>query len=175
MGTRRIAMLLVLAAFVAGIALDRLWLAAQAPLFSHAILVRPGVVWSGAKLHEGFAFGLLTPLALSLVVLAIALFPWTHAAYPVARKERFRLIARVAGLILLIPLWIVSAGMVYGLLRPYLPASVASPLEAFGFRPGLYYGVADAAHQLIAPIDGSVACLLALLVGIAIVYYKIPR
>ena len=36
MGTRRIAILLVAAGFLAGIALDRLWLAAQAPAFSNA-------------------------------------------------------------------------------------------------------------------------------------------
>lgn len=175
MGTRRIATLLAVAAFLAGIALDRLWLAAQAPLFSNAILVQPGVVWSGAKLHDGFAFGVLTPLAIALLVLVGVLFPWAHAAYPVARTERFRSIARVIGLILLMPLWIVSAGMIYRLLKTWLPASVAAPLESYGFQPGVYYGVVDSAHRLVGPMIGSAACFIGLLVGLAIVYYKIPR
>lgn len=175
MGTRRIASLLVLAGFLAGIALDRYWLAARAPLFSDAIVVQPGLTWSGTKVLEGFAFGVLTPLAIALLVLAVVLFPWTHRAYRVARKERFRLIARVIGLVLLMPLWIIAAGMVYRLVKPWLPASVATPLESFGFQPEVYYGVSDSAHRLIGPMDGSVACLVGLVVGLAIVYYTIPR
>jgi len=175
MGTRMIAAPLVLAAFLAGIAIDRLWLAAQVPLFSNAILVRPGVTWLGTKVHAAFAFGVLVPLFLALFVLMVLLFPWTHAAYPVARKERLRLIGRVAGLILLMPLWIVSAGLVYRLLAAYLPASVSDPLESFGFQPGIYYAVADDAHRLIGPLDGSLACFAGLVVGMLIVYFRIPR
>ena len=103
MGTRRIATLLVCLGFLAGVALDKLWLAERVPLFSNAILVRPGITLLGAKVLAGFAFGVLTPLLVALLVLALALFPWTHAAYPVARRERFRLMGRISGLILLIP------------------------------------------------------------------------
>ncbi|HEX6634183.1 MAG TPA: hypothetical protein VF038_09430 [Usitatibacter sp.] len=175
MGTRRIAILLVAAGFLAGIALDRLWLAAQAPAFSNAILVRPGITFFGAKVLGGFAFGVLVPLLLALLVLAFVLFPWTHAAYPVARKERYRLIARVSTLILLIPLWILAAGFIYRLVKPYLPLPVATTLESFGFQPSFYYGAADDAHQLLGPIDGSFACFVGLVVGLLLVYYKLPR
>jgi hypothetical protein len=175
MGTRRIATLLVLAAFLAGIALDRLWLAEQLPLFSNAILMRPGVTLFGAKVLGGFAFGVLTPLLVALVVLAIVLFPWTHAAYPVARKERFRLIGRVTVLILLMPVWILVFAFVYKLAKSYLPAPIATTLESFGFQPSFYYWTPDDAHQLLGPLDGSLACLLGLVVGLLIVYYKLPR
>ena len=175
MGTRRIATLLVLAAFLAGIALDRLWLAEQLPLFSNAILMRPGVTLFGAKVLGGFAFGVLTPLLVALVVLAIVLFPWTHAAYPVARKERFRLIGRVTLLILLMPVWILVFAFVYKLAKSYLPAPIATTLESFGFQPSFYYWTPDDAHQLLGPLDGSLACLLGLVVGLLIVYYKLPR
>jgi len=175
MGTRRIASLLVLAGFLAGIALDKLWLAARAPVFSNAILVRPGVTVFGAKVLGGFAFGVLTPLLVALLVLALVLFPWTHRAYPVARKERLRLIGRISGLILLMPLWILAAGFVYRLLRAYLPAPVATTLESFGFQPSFYYWTPDDAHQLLGPIDGSLACFVGLVAGLLIVYYKLPR
>jgi hypothetical protein len=175
MGTRRIATLLVVAAFLAGIALDYWWLADQVPSFSHAILVRPGITLFGKKVLGGLTFGALTPLVLVLLVLALVLFPWTHASYPVARKERFRLIGRISWLILLIPLWMLAAGFVYRLVKPYLPSPVATTLESFGLQPSLYYWVADDAHQLLEPIDGSLACFLGLAVGLLIVYYKLPR
>lgn len=175
MGTRRIATMLVVAAFLAGIALDRLWLAAQAPAFSNAILVRPGVTMFGRKVLGGFTFGALTPLLLTLLVLALVLFPWTHAAYPVARKERFRLIGRISTFILLIPVWMLMAAFIYRLARPYLPALVATTLESFGLQPSFYYWVPDEAHQLLEQLDGSLACFLGLAVGLAIVYYKLPR
>ena len=175
MGTRRIATLLVLAGFVAGIALDKLWLAAQVPLLSKAILVRPGVTVFGAKVLSGFSFGVLTPLLLALLVLALVLFPWTHASYPVARKERFRLIGRVTGYILLLPLWILAAGFLYRLLKSFLPVPVSTTLESFGFQPSFYYWTPDDAHQLLGPIDGSLACFLGLAVGVLLVYYKLPR
>ena len=175
MGTRRIASLLVLAAFLAGIALDKLWLAAQLPLFSNAILVRPGVTVFGAKVLGGFAFGVLTPLLLALLVLVLVLFPWTHAAYPVARKERLRLVGRVTVLILLVPLWILAFGFLYRLVKPYLPTPVATTFESFGFQPSFYYWRPDDAHQLLGPIDGSLGCLLGLAVGLMLVYYKLPR
>ncbi|HSN20961.1 MAG TPA: hypothetical protein VLS49_09795 [Usitatibacter sp.] len=167
--------MLVAAAFLAGIALDRLWLAARVPGFSNAILVRPGVVFDGRKLLEGFAFGVLAPLVVALLVLAVVLFPWAHASYPVARTERFRLIGRISGLILLMPLWIVSAGFVYRLWKPYLPVPIATKLESFGLQPSVYYGAADDAHRLLAQLDGSVACFLGLALGLAIVYYRLPR
>jgi hypothetical protein len=175
MGTRRVATLLVIAAFVAGIAIDYLWLADQVPAFSHAILVRPGVTLFGKKILGGFAFGLLVPLLLALLVLALVLFPWTHAAYPVARQERFRLIGRITWLIFLIPLWMLAAGFVYRLFRPYLPSPVSTTLESFGLQPSLYYRVADDAHQLIEPFDGSLACFLGLVLGLVLIYYKLPR
>lgn len=175
MGTRRIATLLVVAAFLAGIALDRLWLAAQVPVFSNAILVRPGVMVFGAKVLGGFAFGVLTPLLVALVVLAAVLFPWSHAAYPVARKERFRLIRRMTVLILLMPVWILVFAFVYKLAKSYLPAPIATTVESFGFQPSFYYWTPDDAHQLLGPLDGSLACLVGLVVGLLIVYYKLPR
>lgn len=175
MGTRRVASIILLAAFAAGIAVDRLWLAAQVPYFSNAILVRPGVTVFGKMVLGGFAFGVLAPLVLTLIVLALVLFPWTHARYPVARQERFRLMGRIAWLILLLPLWILSAGLVYQVVRPMLPPSVAVALESFGFRPSFYYSVPDAAHQLLEQIDGSVACAIGLAVGLLLVYYKFPR
>lgn len=175
MGTRRIAAIVLIAVFLGGIALDKLWLAAQVPLFSNGILVRPGLVFQGHPVLPGFTFGLLTPLLLTLAALALLLFPWTHRRYPVARKERFILIRRIAGFIIIVPLWILSAGLVYQLIRPMLPPPVALTFESFGFQPAFFYGVADDAHRLIEQVDGSVACLLGLLVGLAIVYYKIPR
>ena len=175
MGTRRIATLLVLAAFLAGIALDRLWLAAQVPVFSNAILVRPGITVFGAKVLGGFAFGVLAPLLIALVVLAAVLFPWSHAAYPVARKERFRLIRRMTVLILLMPVWILVFAFVYKLAKSYLPAPIATTVESFGFQPSFYYWTPDDAHQLLGPLDGSLACLVGLVVGLLIVYYKLPR
>ena len=175
MGTRRVATLLICLAFLAGIAVDKLWLAAQAPVFSNAILVKPGITVFGAKVLGGFFFGVLTPLLLALAVLAIVLFPWTHHAYPVARKERFRLIGRMIGFILLLPLWILAFGFVYRLFKTYLPAPIATTLESFGFQPSFYYWSADDAHQLLGPIDGSLACFLGLALGLAIVYYKLPR
>lgn len=175
MGTRNIATLLVCAGFLAGIALDKLWLAAQLPAFSNAILLRPDIKMLGEKVLDGFTFGVLTPLLIALLVLALVLFPWTHAAYPVARKERFRLIARISGLILLMPLWILSAGLVYRLIRPYLPAPLSAALESFGFQPTFFYWVPDAAHQLLGPIEGSLACFVGLAVGLLLVFYKLPR
>ncbi|HXS51783.1 MAG TPA: hypothetical protein VN782_04570 [Usitatibacter sp.] len=175
MGTRRVATLLVLAGFVAGIALDRLWLEAHAPFLSNAILVRPGLTVFGAKVLGGFAFGVLTPLFLALLILAIVLFPWTHASYPVARKERFRLMGRLTILILLMPLWILAFGFVYKLAKSYLPSPVATTLESFGFQPSFYYRAPDEAHQLLGPLDGSLACFLGLVVGLLVVYYKLPR
>jgi hypothetical protein len=175
MGTRRVATLLVLAGFLAGIALDRLWLEAHAPIFSNAILLRPGVTMFGAKVLAGFAFGVLTPLLLALVVLAIALFPWTHASYPVARKERFRLMARMTLLILLLPAWVLAFGFAYKLAKSYLPAPVATTLESFGLQPSFYYWAPDDAHQLLGPLDGSLACFAGLVVGLLVVYYKLPR
>jgi hypothetical protein len=175
MGTRRVAALLVCLGFLAGIALDKLWLAEQVPAFSNAILVKPGITMFGAKVLGAFFFGVLTPLLIALAVLALVLFPWTHAAYPVARKERFRLIARMTGFILLMPLWIVSAGFVYRLFRAYLPAPIATTLESFGLQPSFYYWTPDEAHQLLGPIDGSLACFLGLAAGLLIVYYKLPR
>ena len=175
MGTRNIATLLVCAGFLAGIALDKLWLAAQLPAFSNAILVRPGITMLGEKVLDGFTFGVLTPLLIALLVLALVLFPWTLASYPVARKERFRLIARISGLILLVPLWILSAGFVYRLFRPYLPALLSNALESFGFQPTLYYWVPDDAHRLLGTFEGSLACFVGLLVGLLLVYYKLPR
>jgi hypothetical protein len=175
MGTRRVAALLVCLGFLAGIALDKLWLAEQVPAFSNAILVKPGITVFGAKVLGAFFFGVLTPLVLALAVLALVLFPWTHAAYPVARKERFRLIARMTGFILLMPPWIISAGFVYRLFRTYLPAPIATTLESFGLQPSFYYWTPDEAHQLLGPIDGSLACFLGLAVGLLIVYYKLPR
>ena len=175
MGTRRMATIIVVAAFVAGIVLDRLWLAAQVPYLSNAILVRPGVTVFGAKVLGGFAFGVLVPLVVALAVLAIVLFPWTHRAYPVARKQRFRLIGRITVLILLMPVWVLLFGFLYKLAKSYLPAPVATTLESFGFQPTLYYGVPDDAHALLGPIDGSLACLVGLFVGMLIVYYKLPR
>lgn len=175
MGTRRIATLLVVAAFLAGIALDRLWLAAQVPVFSNAILVRPGVTVFGAKVLGGFAFGVLAPLLVALVVLAAVLFPWSHAAYPVARKERFRLIRRMTVLILLMPVWVLLFAFAYKLAKSYLPAPIATTLESFGFQPSFYYWTPDDAHQLLGPLDGSLACLVGLVVGLLIVYYKLPR
>lgn len=175
MGTRRIATLLVCLGFLAGIALDKLWLAAQVPAFSNAILVKPGIVVFGAKVLAGFAFGVLTPLLVALLVLALVLFPWTHRAYPVARKERYRLIARMAALILLIPVWILAFGFAYRLLKAYLPTPVATTLESFGLQPSFYYGAPDEAHQLVGSIDGSFASLLGLAAGLLIVYFKLPR
>jgi len=175
MGTRRIATLLVVAGFLVGIALDRLWLAPQVPLFSNAILMRPGVTVFGAKVLGGFAFGVLAPLLLSLVVLAIVLFPWTHAAYPVARKERLRLIGRVTAWILLMPVWILVFAFIYKLAKSYLPAPIATTLESFGFQPTFYYWTPDDAHQLLGPLDGSLACFVGLVVGLLVVYYKLPR
>ena len=61
MGTRRIAAIILLVAFAAGIALDKLWLAEQAPYFSNALLVRPGVTAFGSPVLGAFAFGVLTP------------------------------------------------------------------------------------------------------------------
>ncbi len=175
MGTRRIASLLVLAAFLAGIALDKLWLAARAPGFSNAILVRPGLMFNDRRVLEGFSFGAPFPLLLALLVLALVLFPWAHASYPVARKERFRLIGRMAGLILLVPLWIVAAGLVYRLFRPYLSVPVSMALESFGMQPSVYYRTADDAHRLLGQLDGSLACFLGLAVGLLLVYYRLPR
>ncbi len=175
MGTRNVATLLVCAGFLAGIALDRLWLAAQLPAFSNAILVRPGIRMLGEQVLDGFTFGVLTPLLVALLVLALALFPWSHTAYPVARKEQLRLIARICGLILLMPLWILSAGLVYRLFRPYLPASLSTALESFGLQPTIYYWVPDGAHQLLGPIEGSLACFGGLAVGLLLVFYKLPR
>ncbi len=175
MGTRRVATLLVIAGFLAGIALDRLWLAAQVPVLSNAILVRPGLTVFGAKVLGGFAFGVLVPLLVALFVLALVLFPWTHAAYPVARKERFRLIGRVTVWILLLPVWILVFGFAYKLAKSYLPAPIATTLESFGFQPSFYYWAPDDAHQLLGPIDGSLACLVGLVVGLLLVYYKLPR
>jgi len=175
MGTRRIAAIILSAAFLAGIALDKLWLAGQIPNFSNAILVRPGITFFGRKLLGGFAFGVLTPLLLTLIVLALLLFPWTHARYPIARKERFRLIGRIAAWILLLPLWILAAGFIYQLFRPMLPSAVAVTLESFGFQPSFYYWVPDNAHQLIEQIDGSMACAIGLAVGLLVIYYKFPR
>ncbi len=175
MGTRNIATLLVCAGFLAGIALDKLWLAAQLPAFSNVILVRPGIMMSGGKVLDGFTFGVLMPLLVALLVLALALFPWKLAAYPVARKERFRLIARISGLILLMPLWILSAGFVYRLLRPYLPEFLSAALESFGIQPTIYYWVPDDAHRLLATFQGSLACFVGLAVGLLLVYYKLPR
>jgi hypothetical protein len=175
MGTRRIATMLIVAAFLAGIALDKLWLAAQAPVFSNAILVRPGITVFGKKVLGAFTFGALTPLLLTLLVLALVLFPWTHAAYPVARKERFRLIGRITAFILLMPVWILAAAFIYRLAKPYLPSPVATVLESFGLQPSLYYWVPDDAHQLLEQIDGSVACFIGLAIGLLLVYYKLPR
>jgi hypothetical protein len=175
MGTRRVAMLLICLGFLAGIAVDRLWLAEQAPAFSNALLVKPGITVFGAKVLGGFAFGILAPLLLALSVLAVVLFPWTHRAYPVARKERYRLIARMAGLILLVPVWMLAFAFIYRLSRSYLPAPVATALESFGLQPSFYYWAPDDAHQLLGPIDASLACFLGLAVGLLIVYYKLPR
>lgn len=175
MGTRRIAAIILSAAFLAGIALDKLWLAGQVPNFSNAILVRPGLTLFGKKVLGGFAFGVLTPLLLTLIVLALLLFPWKLARYPVARKERFRLIGRIGGLILLMPVWILAAGFIYRLVKPYLPSPVAVILESFGFQPSFYYWVPDEAHQLLEQIDGSIACLIGLAVGLLVIYYRIPR
>jgi hypothetical protein len=167
--------MLIAAGFLAGIALDKLWLAAQVPNFSNAILVRPGITLFGKKVLGGFTFGALTPLLLALLVLALVLFPWAHASYPVARKERFRLIGRIAGLVLLMPLWMLAAGFIYRLFKPYLPAPVAATLESFGLQPSFYYWVVDDAHQLLEQIDGSLACFVGLAVGLLLVYYKLPR
>ncbi|HXZ47789.1 MAG TPA: hypothetical protein VEG27_02160 [Usitatibacter sp.] len=175
MGTRRIATLLVCAGFLAGIALDRLWLAAALPAFSSALLAQPGLMLSGAKVLGGFTFGVLAPVLLALLVLALALFPWAHASYPVARRERFRLIGRMSGIILLVPLWIVAAGFVYRLVKPYLPPPASTILESFGFQPSLYYRVPDDAHRLLGPFDGSLACFAGLAVGLLLIYYKLPR
>jgi|SRR5215831_5138446 len=175
MGTRRIAAIILLVAFAAGIALDKLWLAEQAPMFSNALLVRPGVTIFGSQVLGAFAFGVLTPLLLTLFALVLVLFPWGHAKYPVARQERFRLIGRIALRILLLPLWVLGAGFLYLLARPYLPAAVAVMLESFGFKPSLYYWVADDAHQLLARLDGSVAATIGLVVGLLFIYFKFPR
>ncbi len=175
MGTRKVATLIVCAAFVAGIALDYFWLAAQVPAFSNAVVVRPGAVFLGAKVLSGFSFGVLVPLLLALIALALVLFPWSHATYPVARQERFRLIRRMALIMLLTPLWILSAGFVYRLVKGYLPAPAATVLESFGFQPTFYYWKADEAHQLLGPIDGSLACFLGLAVGLLLFYYNLPR
>jgi len=175
MGTRRIAAIILLAAFAGGIALDRLWLAEQAPYFSNAVLVRPGVTAFGRQVLGAFSFGALTPVLLTLLVMALLLFPWSHASYPVARQERFRLMGRIAIRILLVPLWVLAAGFAYMLAKPYLPAVVAVALESFGFKPTLYYGVPDDAHVLLERIDGSVACMIGLAVGLLLVYYKFPR
>jgi hypothetical protein len=175
MGTRRIAAIILLAAFAGGIALDKLWLAAQVPYFSNAVILRPGITAFGRQVLGGFSFGLPTPLILMLLALVLLLFPWTHARYPVARQERFRLIGRITIRILLLPLWVLALGFIYMMAKPYLPAAVAVALESFGFKPSLYYGVPDAAHQLLEQVDGSVACMIGLAIGLLLVYYKFPR
>jgi hypothetical protein len=175
MGTRRIAAIILLVAFAAGIALDKLWLAEQAPYFSNALLIRPGVTAFGSPVLGAFAFGVLTPLLLTLLVLVIVLFPWTHASYPVARKERFLLMRGVAIRMLLLPLWILGMAFIYMLAKPYLPGAVAVVLESFGFKPSLHYWAADGTHQLLGPFDGSVACTIGLAAGLLLVYYKFPR
>jgi len=93
-----------------------LWLAAQVPLFSNAILVQPGVTCGSSR-----------------------------------------------------------RGFVYRLFKAYLPANVSAPLESFGFQPGGYYGMADDAHRLVGPLDGSLAGFAGLIVGLPIVYFGIPR
>ena len=152
--------LIVSATILASIPFDAFVVAPRIPWLSRAIGVKVDVI----VLATPFSlprFGVIVPYGLLLVVAAALLIPLHSLRSGSAWKGAAQTWLRTLGWSLAVPALLILGGFLYKILKGYLPEWLKALAESFGVAAKVF--VFD--HEFF-PIDGSLATLLALAVGV---------
>jgi hypothetical protein len=156
------------AAFYIIVLIDRFLISAVVPSLSGLIKID----WDIVLLHYPIPmaqFGLVTVLIVFYGILALSLLPFRHLFSASAWKDATLRWFRFFRVSLVIPVAMIAGSFLYLLFKQYCPALIQTILESFGFSFTPIVG-----GTTWAKLDGSLATLAGLLVGVWIVnrYYK---
>jgi hypothetical protein len=154
------------ASFFVGVLLDLFYFAAAFPALSNAVGFKCNIILFGTTLKMP-RFGAMPPLLFSLAAMLGFQLVWARRP----TKERLISVGRdwlaITVLILLTQVFLIVGGFVYKLSKGMFPDWLKSVVEAFGITSTVYFGK----DFEFVTLEGSLAALLGLAVGLLVLYY----
>jgi hypothetical protein len=118
--------------------LDKYLVSPKAPGLSGLLGITPMVVFLDIPVDLPFTFGLLPVLALFALFYTVFCFPYQSPDKSLAWSWLRRRLRTVIAALLVIPIFVLSGGLLYALVHDSLPRHLRNAIESFGINADLY-------------------------------------